>query len=278
MNSLTRLFRRQPLGVLAAVILVAVWSLAILGPISGLDAQSRAVTASVLKPPSAAHWLGTDELGRDVLARIIVGSRATMVVGFGAVAVATVVSVVVAVGGGFIGGKLDLFLQRLIDAVSAVPTLMLALVASAALGFSVRNVIVAVAIGLVPGMSRVMRASVLSLREMPYIEAARSTGCSMGRLMVRHIGVNIVPILLVVATSSLGQAIIAEASLGFLGFGVPAPTPSWGRMLSGGGQEFLRSAPWLGIFPGLAIVAVVLAANFVGDALRDELDPRLRNQ
>jgi peptide/nickel transport system permease protein len=234
-------------------------------------------SALSLAPPSAAHILGCDFMGRDIYSRIIYGARISLAVGLGSASLGCAVGVALGLTSGYIGGWVDLVIQRLVDIMQALPVLILALVMAAALGPALDNTIVAISIPLIPYSARVIRSNTLALREMPYVEAARAVGMSEFRIAVRHVLPNTLAPLIVLATAQLGSAILVESSLSFLGLGIPEPHPSWGRMLSESAAEYVRTAPWLVIFPGIAISLVVFGTNLLGDALRDILDPRLRH-
>jgi peptide/nickel transport system permease protein len=233
-------------------------------------------SAHRLASPSWAHWLGTDSFGRDVWARIIHGARISLAVGIGSTALGCTIGVFVGLISGYLSGWVDLIFQRITDILQSLPLLVLALVMTAALGPSLPNVIVAIAIPLIPTVSRVIRANTLALREQPFVEAAKSIGMSETRIAIRHVLPNTLAPLIVLATAQLGSTILTEASLSFLGLGIPEPYPSWGRMLSESAAEYVRTAPWLVIFPGVAISLAVFGTNLFGDALRDILDPRQR--
>jgi peptide/nickel transport system permease protein len=220
--------------------------------------------------------MGADNFGRDVYSRIAFGARVSLAVGIGATALGCLFGVALGLVSGYLGGWVDLLVQRLIDILQALPLLVLALVMAAALGPSLKNTIIAIAIPLIPYVARVIRANTLALREYPFVEAARATGMSDLRIALRHVLPNTLAPLIVLATAQLGSAILIEASLSFLGLGIPEPYPSWGRMLSESAAEYVRVAPWLVIFPGLAISLVVFGTNLLGDAARDLLDPRQR--
>ena len=237
---------------------------------SPLDVDS----AHALAAPSTQHWMGTDSFGRDVWSRIIHGARISLAVGIGSTALGSSIGVLIGLLSGYLAGWVDLFFQRVIDILQALPLLVLALVMSAALGPSLQNTIIAIAIPLIPSVARVIRANTLALRELPFVEAAKSIGMSETRIAVRHVLPNTLAPLIVLATAQLGAAILTEAALSFLGLGIPEPYPSWGRMLSESAAEYVRAAPWLVIFPGLAISLAVFGTNLFGDALRDILDPR----
>jgi peptide/nickel transport system permease protein len=217
---------------------------------------------------------GGDMMGRDVLSRIIHGARISLAVGIGSTILGGVLGTIIGLMCGYWMGLFDLLIQRLIDMMQALPLLVMALVMAASLGPSLENTIIAISIPLVPQVARVIRSNVLSLRELPFVEAARAVGMSDRRIIFRHILPNTLAPLIVLGTAQLGSAILTEASLSFLGLGVPEPYPSWGRMLSESAAEYVRVAPWLVIFPGIAISAAVFGANLMGDAVRDFLDPR----
>ncbi|HEU5431008.1 MAG TPA: nickel transporter permease, partial [Thermomicrobiales bacterium] len=228
-----------------------------------------------LKPPSAAHWFGTDEFGRDIFSRVLVGTRIALWVGIVPVAVALVVGVAAGLIAGYYGGAIDSIAMRLIDIILAFPWLLLAIGIMAILGPGINNVVIAVAIVYIPSFARIVRGSVLSIKEKEYVEAARAAGLPAPQIMTRHVLANAWAPIIVIATLSIGQAIIYAAGLSFIGLGTQPPDADWGVMLSSG-REYLRQAPWLGGFPGLAILVAVLAFNLFGDGLRDALDPRLR--
>jgi peptide/nickel transport system permease protein len=230
-----------------------------------------------LARPSSLHWMGTDPFGRDVWSRIIHGARISLAVGIGSTALGGAIGVIVGLTSGYLSGWVDLVFQRVTDVLQALPLLVLALVMTTALGPSLPNVIIAIAIPLIPTVSRVIRANTLVLRELPFVEAAKSIGMSEMRIALRHVLPNTLAPLIVLATAQLGSTILTEASLSFLGFGIPEPYPSWGRMLSESAAEYVRTAPWLVIFPGIAISLAVFGTNLFGDALRDILDPRQRS-
>ena len=270
------LARRYPLGGIGLAIVVVFVLVALFAPyIAGHDPLSTNPKIS-LAAPSAAHPMGADFMGRDLYSRVVYGARTSLAVGFGATALGVLLGVLIGLVSGYVGGWVDLTVQRFIDMLQALPTLILAMAMAAALGPSITNTMIAIAIPKLPSIARVIRANTLSLREMPFIEAARAMGMSEMRIALRHILPNTLAPLIVLATAGLGSAILVEASLSFLGLGVPEPHPSWGRMLSVSAAEYARTAPWLVIFPGLAITLAVFGTNLLGDALRDVLDPRER--
>jgi peptide/nickel transport system permease protein len=267
----------HPLGVVgAAIMLVFVFAAIFADALTSYD-PIRTNSLITLAVPSNAHLLGTDQMGRDIYSRIIYGARISLAVGLGSTALGCFFGIILGLTSGYLGGWVDLVIQRIVDVLQAVPLLVLALVMAAALGPALDNTIVAIAIPLIPYTARVVRSNTLTLREQPFVEAARAVGMSEFRIAVRHILPNTLAPLIVIATAQLGAAILTEASLSFLGLGVPEPHPSWGRMLSESAAEYVRTAPWLVIFPGAAISLAVFGTNLFGDALRDILDPRLRN-
>jgi peptide/nickel transport system permease protein len=232
---------------------------------------------AMLARPSPQHWLGTDAFGRDVLSRLIWGSRTALIVGFGAAFVGATFGAVLGVGSAYFGGRVDLYLQRFMDIFVAFPLIILALAIVAILGNALHNLIAAITIPMIPRCALVIRSSALAIREMPYVDAARAAGFSHGRIILRHMLPNVMAPYLIMLTAFLGQAILLEASLSFLGLGVQEPTAAWGLMLRGAAVEFAETAPWMAIFPGLAISMAVFAFNLFGDSLRDALDPKLRS-
>src|SRR5437868_7922429 len=275
-QALLFLARRYPLGAVRAVIMLLFVLTALFANfIEPFDPTSTNARAS-LAVPSVVHWLGAVFMGHDVLSRIIGGARISLAVGLGAVSLGCLIGIPVGLLSGYFGGWFDLVVQRVIDILQSLPLLVLALVMAAALGPSLRNTIIAIAIPLVPSIARIIRSNTLALREMPFVEAARAIGLSETWIAIRHVLPNTLAPLIVLGTAQFGAAILVEASLSFLGLGVPEPYPSWGRMLSESAAEYIRTAPWLVIYPGVAISLAVFGANLLGDALRDMLDPRLR--
>jgi peptide/nickel transport system permease protein len=274
--TILRFCGKKPLGAGGAAIMLVIVLLAIFADVIQTHDPIATEAADTLARPSAAHWMGTDHLGRDIYSRIIHGARVSLMVGVGSTILASVFGGIIGLLSGYIGGKTDLAVQRVMDILQGLPLLVLALVMSAALGPSIPNVILAISIPIMPRAARVIRASVLSIREFQYVEAARSLGVSHLRIAFRHILPNTVGPFIVLATAQLGSAILTEAALSFLGLGVPEPYPSWGRMLSVSAAEYAQKAPHLVLFPGIAISLAVFGSNLLGDALRDTLDPRLR--
>lgn len=231
---------------------------------------------AMFSPPSARHWLGTDSFGRDIFSRIIFGARTALLVGLSSSVVGATVGAVVGVASAYYGGTVDLVIQRITDILVSFPLIVLAMAMVALLGTGTTNLILAIALSFAPRAELVLRSSALQVRQMTYVEAARAVGAGPWRIILRHMLPNVLAPYLVMLTAFLGQAILLEASLSFLGLGVAEPTPAWGLMLSGAAVDFVQRAPWMAIFPGLAITLTVLAFNVFGDALRDALDPKLR--
>jgi peptide/nickel transport system permease protein len=275
-TALARFVRKKPLGAAGGVLMLLMLLTALFAEVLQThDAIATDATAT-LAGVSADHWLGTDHLGRDIYSRIVHGARVSLVVGVASTLLGSVLGGIIGLLSGYIGGTTDLVTQRVLDILQGLPLLVLALVMSAALGPAVHNVIVAISIPIIPRAARVIRSSVLSIREMQYIEAARSLGVRHLRIAFRHILPNTIGPFIVLCTAQLGSAILVEATLSFLGLGVPEPYPSWGRMLSVSAAEYAQKAPHLVMFPGIAISLAVFGSNLLGDALRDTLDPRLR--
>jgi peptide/nickel transport system permease protein len=271
-----RFVRKKPLGAAGGVLMLVMVVTSLLADVLQTHDPIATDAATTLARPSEEHWLGTDHLGRDIYSRIVHGARVSLIVGIGSTLLGSVLGGIIGLLSGYAGGKIDLIAQRLLDILQGLPLLVLALVMSASLGPSIQNVIIAISIPIVPRASRVIRASVLSIREMQYVEAARALGLRHLRIAFRHVLPNTVGPFIVLVTAQLGSAILVEAALSFLGLGVPEPYPSWGRMLSVSAAEYAQKAPHLVLFPGIAISLAVFGSNLFGDALRDTLDPRLR--
>lgn len=275
-KALRRFLYQKPLGAIGGIIVALMVLMAIFANVLATHDPIRTYAMQTLAPPSTEHWLGTDHLGRDVYSRLVHGARISLAVGLSSTILGAVLGGLVGLLSGYLGGAADLTAQRLMDIMQGLPLLVLALVMAAALGPSLPNVILAISIPLVPRAARVIRSSTLAIREMTYIEAARAIGVGGSRIAFRHILPNTLGPFIVLTTAQLGSAILVESSLSFLGLGVPEPYPSWGRMLSVSAAEFAQQAPWVVIFPGVAISLAVFGSNLLGDALRDVLDPRLR--
>ena len=272
------LARKQPLGTAGAfvVVLMAV-AAATAGILTPFDPE-RASLQHMLTPPGGQFLMGTDEFGRDILTRVLYGARTALFIGLVSAFVGATAGLVIGVASAYFGGLFDLIVQRIVDIFLAFPLIIMALAVVATLGPGVQNVIIAIIVPFIPQCARVVRSSALSIREIPYVDAARALGYSHARIILRHMAPNVMAPFLIMLTYFVGQAILLEAVLSYLGMGVQDPTPAWGLMLKGGAEEFLESAPWLSIFPGLAITLAVFGFNLFGDALRDLLDPKLRSR
>ena len=271
-------FQRQPVGSIGLVLVLIFGMAGIfadwLAPYNPTSNDFAAMTEA----PSWAHWLGTDQLGRDILSRILFGARTAFVVGLSSALIGGSFGLVIGVGSAYFGGKIDLWLQRVLDIVISFPLIIMALAIVSIFGTGVENVILAITIPGIPRTARVVRSSALAIREVPYVDAARALGFGHIRIILRHMVPNVMAPFLVVITAFVGQAILAEASLSYLGLGVQEPVPAWGLMLQGGAEEYATTAPWIAIFPGLAIMLTVFGINLFGDSLRDVLDPKLRDR
>jgi peptide/nickel transport system permease protein len=272
-----RFCREKPLGAIGGAVMLALVVTAMLASTLATHDPIRTDAEHTLARPTRAHWLGTDNLGRDIYSRIVYGAQVSLMVGLGATLLGASIGAVIGLLSGYVGGWIDLFAQRLMEILQGLPLLILALVMSAALKPSLVNVIIAISVPIVPMAERVIRGSVLAIREFVYIESARALGVGHLAIAFRHILPNAIGPFIVLTTAQFGSAILVEAALSFLGLGVPEPWPSWGRMLSISAAEFAQKAPWVVIFPGAAISLVVFASNLLGDALRDSLDPRLQS-
>jgi ABC-type dipeptide/oligopeptide/nickel transport system permease subunit len=275
-RALAATLARKPLGAASAALIITLVLTAIfadvLAPYDPLAAQPEIRLAR----PSWEHLFGTDDIGRDVLSRVIHGARISLWVGLLAVGIGTAAGMVIGLVCGYCEGRVDLVFQRVMDAIQAIPGLVLALAIVSVLRPNTTNAMLAIAMVIIPGNSRIVRGAVLSAKQNRYVEAAQAIGCRHPRIIMRHILPNVTAPILVIASIWLGNAILIEASLSFLGVGTQPPTPSWGLMLSSTGRAFMEQAPWLAIFPGLAISLAVLGFNLFGDTLRDAWDPRLR--
>ena len=276
LRRLRHLARTQPLGAISFVVLLIYVLTATFAPAIAPRDPNAIDSRATYRRPGGEYLMGTDNFGRDLFSRVVYGTRISISVGLMTVLGAALVAATIGGVSGFFGGTLDLIVQRLVDAFQAFPALILAIIVVAVLGASWLNVIIALTLSTWPGSARVIRSQVLSLKESQFVEAARSTGAADARIILRHILPNVLPIMLVLGSASVASVIVAEATLSFLGLGVPPPTPTWGAILTGA-EKYAQRAPWIGIFPGLAITLAVFAANFLGDAIRDVLDPRLRH-
>lgn len=273
---LLRFFRNKPLGAAGGLIVAILVVVAVFAPLVAPYDPNELRQRAILKPPSAEFILGSDDFGRDIFSRIVYGARVSLYVGILSTVFGTTVGALLGLIGGYWGGQTDNTIQRIMDVMLAFPMLVLALAIVAVLGASLNNVIVAIAFPIIPRSARVVRSSALSAKENQYVDAARAMGCGDWRIIFVHIMPNCIAPYIVLATAQLGGAILVESSLSFLGLGVPPPHPSWGGMLTGAAQRFVQTAPWMAIYPGIAISLAVFGFNLLGDALRDVLDPRLR--
>ena len=271
-----RLVREKPLGTVGGVIVLILLLVGIFADWLAPFGYNEIHLADSFTPPSTHYILGTDELGRDLLSRVIYGARISMYVGLGCSAIGVVISVLIGSISGYLGGTTDLMIQRLVDAWMAFPSLMIILAVMTVVGTGLVQVMVVLGVLFGVSRTRVVRSAVVSIKENIYVEAARAIGCTHREILIRHILPNITAPIIVLFTVDMGTAIITEASISFLGLGIPPPTPSWGGMLSWAGRQYMRSAPWMAIWPGLALAIVVYGINMLGDGLRDIFDPRLR--
>ena len=277
-DTVSIMLRKQPLGTAGAVIVLAMILMAVFaGALTSVDPTINNLEY-MLEPPGDMFFMGSDQFGRDLLTRLIYGARTALFVGFTCAIIGSTLGLVLGVASAYFGGMFDLIVQRIVDVIMAFPLIILALAVVATLGNGVENVIIAITIPFIPQCARVVRSNALAIREIPYVDAARALGFSHTRIIIRHMVPNVMAPFLIMLTSFLGQAILLEASLSYLGMGVQEPTPAWGLMLQGGAEEFAESAPWIAIWPGVAISLAVFGFNLFGDAVRDTLDPKLRSQ
>jgi peptide/nickel transport system permease protein len=270
--------RRELLGTFGLVLVLLIAVTGVFAELLAPYSPTANDFGAMMEAPSAAHLLGTDQFGRDLLSRIIFGARTAMIVGLTSALLGGAAGLVLGVGSAYFGGMADLITQRVCDVLMAFPLIIMALAVVAIFGTGVQNVIIAITIPLIPRCARVVRASALSIRELPYVDAARALGYSHPRIILLHMVPNVMAPFLIMVTAFVGQAVLAEASLSYLGLGVQEPVPAWGLMLQGGTEEYATTAPWIAIFPGVAIVLAVLGISLFGDALRDTLDPKLRKR
>jgi peptide/nickel transport system permease protein len=269
---------KQPLAAFGGLLVAIMVSMALVpGLLAPHDAEVNNFP-DMLRPPDGTYWLGTDQFGRDLLSRIIYGARTALFIGCIAAFTGATTGLILGVASAYFGGKVDLILQRVIDVLIAFPTIIIALTVVSVFGSELHHVIIAICIPFIPDAARIVRSSALAIREIPYVDAARALGYSHTRIILRHMAPNVLAPYLIVLTANIGQAILLEASLSYLGLGVQEPTPAWGLMLQGGAEEYVESAPWVAIFPGLAIAVAVFGFNLFGDGVRDALDPRLRTE
>jgi len=278
LRALGRFVRRKPLGAIGGVIVVALLVMAVFAERIAPYGYDETIRGARMRAPEAAHWLGTDNLSRDMWSRIVYGARVSITVGFATVGLAVLLATTIGVSSGYFGGAYDLVVQRIVDAWLSFPYLVIVLSVMAVLGPGLFNVVLSLAIIIAAVNSRVIRGATIAIAQGTYVEAARAVGCGHVRIIVRHILPNVAATIIILATIGLGTAILAESALSFLGFGVPPPYPAWGGMLSGSGRTYMFRAPWMAIWPGVAISLAVFGFNMLGDALRDVLDPRLRGR
>ena len=275
-DAVLKFVRTKPLGAAgAAIILGMLLVAASAGTLAPYDAYHADYGAQFARP-SAEHWFGTDEFGRDLMSRIMYGARIALFVGFTASFAGCTIGGLLGVTSAYLGGKVDLLLERLMDILLAFPQLILALAIASILGPAVQNVVIAIAVPIIPRAARVVRATALAVKENVYVEAVNALGATRRRVVLRHIVPNVVAPYIIMVTAQLGGAILAEAALSYLGLGAAEPTPSWGLMLSGSALSYAEKAPWIPVFPGIAISLGVFGFNLFGDSLRDALDPKLR--
>jgi len=271
-----RMLKEKPLGTFGFIIMILLLFTGIFADVLAPYEMNKINLLSTLQGPSAAHWLGTDNLGRDVLSNIIYGARVSIIIGFSATAICTVISVIIGSFSALIGGKLDLIMQRFVDAWLCIPGLIILLIMMSIMGKGTLQLILAIGIPMGIGGSRMIRSAVISIRENTYVEANRAIGASIWTLLIRHIIPNIAPVIIIGSAMQVGGAIMMESSLSFLGYGVPPGVPSWGSMLSQEGRTYMEIAPMLAFWPGFVLSLVIFGSNMFGDALRDLLDPRLK--
>jgi len=275
LGEVAKFVRTKPLGALGGAVIAVMLFVALFASALAPYDPYQADYAQQFAAPSAEHWFGTDEFGRDVLSRVMYGARIALFVGFTASLAGCAVGGLLGVVSAYAGGKVDLLLERVMDILLAFPQLILALAVASILGPAVHNVVIAVAIPIVPRAARVVRATALSVKENTYVEAVQALGAVQGRVVLQHIVPNVMAPFIIIATAQLGGAILAEAALSYLGLGTAEPTPSWGLMLSGSAPAYAEKAPWIALFPGIAISLGVFGFNLLGDSLRDALDPKL---
>jgi peptide/nickel transport system permease protein len=276
LTELARFCVRKPLGALGGVVVLLLIALALGADWIAPYPYDQTISGARMQPPSTRFWMGTDNLGRDVWSRVVYGARVSVTVGLGAVLLGVTLATLIGITSGYFAGRYDLVVQRVVDAWQSFPFLVLILSLMAVLGPGISNVILALGLAGAAGASRVIRGATLGVVHNAYVEAARALGCGHLRIIIRYVLPNVAATIIVLATIGLGSAILSESALSFLGFGVPPPYPSWGAMLSGSGRSYMFRAPWMALWPGLAISVAVYGFNMLGDALRDVLDPRLR--
>ena len=276
LRAVRRFVRKKPLGALGGGIVLAMLLMAAGAEWIAPHGYDDVIRGARMKPPGLTHWLGTDNLSRDLWSRIVYGARVSVTVGFATILLGTVCAMAIGVSSGYFGGVYDLVVQRVVDAWMSFPYLVIVLSVMAVLGPGLLNVILSLSLIVTATSSRVIRGATIGVAQHPYVEAARAIGAGHRRVILRYLLPNVMPTVIILATIGLGGVILAESALSFLGFGVPPPYPSWGAMLSGSGRTYMFRAPWMAVWPGVAISLAVFGFNMLGDALRDVLDPRLR--
>ena len=275
-GTVARFSRRKPLGALGGLCVLAMLIMAVGADWLAHYPYDQTIPGARMQPPSAKFWMGTDNLSRDMWSRVVYGARISVTVGFATIAIGTTFAAAIGISSAYLGGKYDMVVQRIVDAWMSFPYLVIILSLMAVLGPGLLNLILTLSILIAAGGARVIRGAALSVMQNPYLEAARAMGSGHLRIVLLYVLPNVMATIMILATIGLGGVILAESSLSFLGFGVPPPYPSWGAMLSGSGRSYMYRAPWMAIWPGLAISLAVFGFNMLGDALRDVLDPRLR--
>jgi len=273
---MSRLCKQKRLGAVGATVAVVFLFFGVFADVMAPFGMNEVDMAARLKPPSLQHFFGTDNLGRDMFSRCIYGAQISVIIGLAVATLATFVSALIGIVSGYFGGKVDMVVQRFVDAWMSFPGLVVLIVVASVFGPGLVQIIITLGLLIGIGGSRIVRSAVVSVRENMYIHAAKSIGASSGRILWRHVLPNVAPPLIILFTSSVGSAILAESGLSFLGLGVPPPTPTWGGMLSGNGRTYMLQGPWLALAPGICLTLVVYSINVLGDALRDLLDPRMR--
>lgn len=276
LSFIIRLFREKPLGAFGFVVCVIFLFAGIFADVIAPYGFNQIMPINRMKPPSAQFWFGTDNLGRDILSRVIYGARLSVIIGLSAASIATVISVFIGIVSGYVGGKFDMLVQRFVDAWLSFPGIVILIVVVAVVGPGMPQVIAILGVQGGIGGSRIIRSAVISVREQSYVHAAQSIGATSARVMFRHILPNVMAPVIVLFTTGVGNVILAESALSFLGLGVPPPAPTWGGMLTGSARNYMYLAPWMALAPGICLTVVVFSINMFGDALRDLLDPRMR--
>ncbi len=276
LSFIIRLFREKPLGAFGFVVCAIFLFAGIFADVIAPYGFNQIMPINRMKPPSALFWFGTDNLGRDILSRVIYGARLSVIIGLSAASIATVISVFIGIVSGYVGGKFDMLVQRFVDAWLSFPGIVILIVVVAVVGPGMPQVIAILGVQGGIGGSRIIRSAVISVREQSYVHAAQSIGATSARVMFRHILPNVMAPVIVLFTTGVGNVILAESALSFLGLGVPPPAPTWGGMLTGSARNYMYLAPWMALAPGICLTVVVFSINMFGDALRDLLDPRMR--